>query len=208
MKLFALPQSTCTMRILMLLNELNVKYELVPVDLSKGEHKTPEFLERQPFGKIPAMEDDGFRLFESRAIMRYIARKYGKDSNLYGTNINEQSTVDTWIESDCNNFNGPISGIVYETVFKKMYGKTTDETVLAEKLTQFDAVLDVYERILSTRPYLTGDHMTIADMSHVPYMYYMIEMAKLKEPFERHPHVYKWYQTLTSTPAWSKTVSK
>lgn len=72
--------STCTRRVLTALEELHVPYELVNIDLSKGEHKAPAYVEKyQPFGQIPSLEEaDGTVLFESRAILRYIALKYGK----------------------------------------------------------------------------------------------------------------------------------
>lgn len=72
--------STCTRRVLTTLEELKVPYELVVVDLTKGAHKSPAYTEKyQPFGQIPVLEDtDGTLVFESRAIQRYVALKYGK----------------------------------------------------------------------------------------------------------------------------------
>ncbi|KAJ7726990.1 glutathione S-transferase, partial [Mycena olivaceomarginata] len=69
-------------RVAVVCKELNVPYELVTVDILKGEQRSAEHLVRQPFGVIPAIEDDGFELFESRAIGRYVVAKYGKGSGL------------------------------------------------------------------------------------------------------------------------------
>lgn len=68
--------STCTKRVLTALYEKDVPYEFVDVDFSKGEHKSEKYMKLQPFGKVPALDDDGFILFESRAIGKYIAAKY------------------------------------------------------------------------------------------------------------------------------------
>jgi glutathione S-transferase len=76
LKLHGIKGSTCTQRVLTALYEKEVPFELVTVDFAKGEHKSEKHMKMQPFGKVPALEDDGFILFESRAIAKYIAKKY------------------------------------------------------------------------------------------------------------------------------------
>jgi glutathione S-transferase len=68
--------STCTQRVLTALHEKGVPYELINIDFKIAEHKSEKYMKLQPFGKIPVLDDDGFILFESRAIARYIAKKY------------------------------------------------------------------------------------------------------------------------------------
>jgi glutathione S-transferase len=63
-----------TSRVLVTILEKNLPYELVLVDISKGEHKSDDFKQKQPFGKVPALEDDGFWMFESRAICKYLEK--------------------------------------------------------------------------------------------------------------------------------------
>ena len=72
MKVYGFPGSTCTRKVLMTLHEKNCPYAFIPVDLGKGEHKQPEHLARQPFGVVPVLDHDGFVLYESRAIIRYL----------------------------------------------------------------------------------------------------------------------------------------
>lgn len=76
-KLHGMAMSTCTRRVRCVLEEMNLPYEIVLVDLAKGEHKQPAHLSIQPFGQVPVLEDiDGTKIFESRAIMRYLLKKY------------------------------------------------------------------------------------------------------------------------------------
>ena|SRR5271163_4020205 len=76
--------SPCTRVVLMALVEKKVPYELVSVDVMNGENKKPPFLAKQPFGKVPVLEDNGFFVYESRAIAKYIAKKYaGQGTKLY-----------------------------------------------------------------------------------------------------------------------------
>ena len=63
-----------TARVLTVLYELDLAHEFVHVDIAKGEHKTPAYGAKQPFGKVPVLDDGGFEVFESRAMCRYLFR--------------------------------------------------------------------------------------------------------------------------------------
>ncbi|RXW11985.1 hypothetical protein EST38_g13871 [Candolleomyces aberdarensis] len=76
LKLYGWHKSTYTQRIAMVLHKKQVPFEFVMVDLFKSESKTPEYLEHQPFGQVLYIDNDGFILYESRAICLYIAEKY------------------------------------------------------------------------------------------------------------------------------------
>ena len=77
LKLYGSAPSTCTRRVATVLKEKNVPYEIVHVDWAAGDLDTPAFRAVQPFGQAPyIVDDDGFTLYESRAICRYIAAKY------------------------------------------------------------------------------------------------------------------------------------
>lgn len=81
-KLYGMEMSTCTRRVRCVLEEMGLPYEIVLVDLAKGEHKQPAHLAIQPFGQVPVLEDtDGTTIFESRAIMRYLVKKYPTEGN-------------------------------------------------------------------------------------------------------------------------------
>src|SRR5580704_13637966 len=75
LKIYGNPMSTCTRKVLMTLAETQAPFELAVIDLGKADHKGEANLRRQPFGRIPSIEDDGFEMFESRAICRYINEK-------------------------------------------------------------------------------------------------------------------------------------
>lgn len=121
LKLHGIAQSTCTRRVATILKEKNVPYELVPVDFAKGEHKSAEYLKKQPFGQVPYLDDDGFIVFESRAIGRYIAAKYRDQgtpllpdpSDLKATALFEQAA-----SIETSDFDPYASGIAAEKVFK------------------------------------------------------------------------------------------
>ena len=105
LKIFGHPMSTCTRKVLMTLAETKLPYEFQLVDFAKGEHKQQPHLGRQPFGHVPAIDDGGFALYESRAICRYLNEKAG--GNLVPTDIQGRATMEQWISVETSNFSAP-----------------------------------------------------------------------------------------------------
>ena len=120
-KLVGNPVSTCTRRVATVLKEKGIPFELVGIDFAKGEHKSPEFIAKQPFGQVPYLDDDGFIVYESRAIARYVAAKFRDQGNpilpdpsdLKATALFEQAA-----SIEASNFDPYASGIAHEKVFK------------------------------------------------------------------------------------------
>lgn len=139
LKLYGTSGSTCSKRVATILREKEVPYELVEINFAQGEQKTPEYLEKQPFGQVPYIvclfdlfrcfcshicnqDDDGFLLFESRAICRYIEAKYSKQgTSLIPTDPKANAKFEQAASIECFNFDPSASAIVYEAIFKK-YG--------------------------------------------------------------------------------------
>src|SRR5689334_22469692 len=117
MKLYGHPLSTCTRKVLTTLAETNTPYELVVVDFAKGEHKQEPHLSRQPFGQVPAIDDDGFEMYESRAICRYIDEK--ARGPLTPTDMPGRARMEQWISIETSDFSGPAMKYIFEHVFHR-----------------------------------------------------------------------------------------
>lgn len=207
LKIYGVAMSTCTSRVLATAVEKGADFEIEPVDLSTGAHKKPEFLALQPFGVIPVLKDGDIKVFESRAIARYIATKYeGQGTALYGKTLKEKALVEQWLEVESQNYNPPISTIVGQLVFSKFRGLTPDEAVVAANLEKFEKVLDVYEAHLTTNEYLAGDFFSLADLSHLPYTHYLINVAQCGDAITCRPHVNAWWEKISSRPSWKKVL--
>ena len=120
LKLYGNPHSTCTQRVLTVLHELSIPHELVVIDFAKGEHKAPAFLAVQPFGQVPYIDDDGFKLFESRAIARYLALKYGGVGKVIPDPKDLQKTAlfEQGASVEQSNFDPAASALAFENIFK------------------------------------------------------------------------------------------
>ncbi|KAK9983789.1 hypothetical protein SO802_033314 [Lithocarpus litseifolius] len=207
LKLYGLPMSTCTTRVLACLHEKGVDFELVPVDLFSGEHKQPPFLSKNPFGQIPVLEDGDLTLFESRAITAYVAEKFKETGTdlIKHNNPKEAALVKVWMEVESLNFNSAISPIVFEHIVGPIMGKTADQAVIDANLEKLGKVLDVYESKLSITKYLAGDFYSLADLHHFPYTHYFMTTPWASLVNDR-PHVKAWWEDISSRPAFKKIV--
>lgn len=188
-------KATCTQRVLILLEELNLKYELKSVDLSKGEQRGEEFMQLQPFGKVPVVEYDERVLFESRSILRYIAKNNNDIEDLLG-----DVDTDIWLEVESQNYNPHVSKIVNEKLFKKWKGEKSNQEVVQSEVKMLESVLDVYEKRLSQTTFIGGDQFSIADISHIPYTNYMLRCG-YKELYKSRPNVYRWVKQIIKRPS-------
>ncbi|CAA7269449.1 unnamed protein product [Cyclocybe aegerita] len=201
-KLYGSPISTCTKRVALVLHEKQVPFEFHPIDFSKGEHKAPEFVKHQPFGQVPYIDDDGFILYESRAICQYIAAKYPDQGTkgLLPTELKAAALFQQASSVEMSNFDDNASKLVFEKVFKPHFGLTFDQATYDRLLTTLTAKLDAYDNILSKQKYLAGDELTLADLYHLPYGS-MLPVAGANV-LETKPNVHRWFTELSSRPAW------
>lgn len=192
-------QTTCTQRVLILLEELELKYDFNEVNLKNKDQKKEEYLKLQPFGKVPVIKYDEEFIFESRTILRYISQHNTEDLDLFNP-----IDVDIWLEVESQHFNPYISKIVYEKLFKQMNNEETDENVVKESLNSLKTVLEIYEKrfIETGNKYIAGNEYSIADISHIPYINYLIKCGSQYKSFlKEYPNTYTWLKRIFSRKA-------
>ena len=200
-KVFGHPASTCTRKVLFTLHETNTPYELVVVDFANRKHKQEPHLSRQPFGKVPALDDDGFALYESRAMARYLDGKSG--GALTPTDLKQRAEMEKWISIETENFSSNAMKFVAHHIFKREQTPETMENA-AKGLALACSVL---EKNLANKTFLVGDKLTIADITYAPYFEYAMT-TPAKEIFAKYPHVVAWWNRISERPAWRKAVGK
>ncbi|KAK9748524.1 hypothetical protein RND81_02G064000 [Saponaria officinalis] len=200
--------STAVARVLVCLLEKQVKYDLISVNMSKGEHRSPHFLKIQPFGQVPAFEDDDITLFESRAICRYISEKHANQGNikLYGTNPLEKASIEQWLEAESQSFNPPTSTLVFQLAFAPRMKIKQDEALIKQSKAKLAKVLDVYENWLGDSRYLTGDDFSLADLSHLPNSQYLMNDSEVEELFMSRGNVGRWWGEISNRESWKTVV--
>jgi len=144
------------------LEEMEIAYRLRPVDLKANAQKTPEFLAINPNGRIPAIVDDGFPVFESGAILLYLAEKSGR---FIPADVHGRSVVTQWLMWQMGGL-GPMHG--QANVFVRYFPEKIP-AVIARYQTETMRLFGVMDRQLAKHEYLAGDY-SIADMACFPWV--------------------------------------
>jgi glutathione S-transferase len=202
MRLYHHPMSSNARRAVMTAVHLGAPVDLVVVDLAKGEQRKPDFLKKNPNGRVPVLEDDGFVLWESHAIMQYLAEKTPGQS-LYPGELRARADVNRWLFWSAHHFTPAVSVLGWENLVKPMIGAGDPDPAAVKRgeglVTENARVLDEH---LAKRPWITQDRLTLADLAiAAPLM--VIRQAKL--PVNDFANLMVWFRRVESLDAWKKT---
>lgn len=201
MRLYYTPLSPNGRRAVMAATYLGIPFERVLLDLQKGEHKRPEYLKLNPNGKIPTLDDDGFIVWESRAIMVYLAEKT-PGQTVYPQDLRGRADVNHWLFWDAVHFSPAVGILVYERVVKGFFGQGAPDPKEVERGERLLApLLKVLDGQLDARTWLCGDAVTLADLSlATPLMF--AAQVNIALP----PHVAAWFARVQALDAWKQTL--
>lgn len=144
----------------MLCLELGLKPELVPVDMEQGEHKSPKFLALNPAHAVPVLDDDGFLLPESHAIMRYLCA-LSRDGRLYPDDIKTRAAIDRWLDWTHVSLNPPVQALAIQIMFA---GENRDDSIVEASRSSIRAELAVLEAALESTSGVNGK-TSLADLA-------------------------------------------
>ncbi len=165
------------------LEELEVPYEFVLLDMQAGEHQQPNFLAINPIGKVPAIVDGDFQLWESGAILFYLAQKYGN----MPSSPEVQAKINQWILFG-NATLGP--GIFVEASREK----------------ETPRLMKPLNQLFEQQPFLLGEEFTVADIAVGSILAYIPMMLKLD--LSEYPTVLEYIKRLSERPAFQKTIGR
>ncbi|MEM8604723.1 MAG: glutathione S-transferase family protein [Cyanobacteria bacterium P01_H01_bin.121] len=163
------------------LEELGIPYEFMMLDMQAGEHKQPEFLALNPMGKVPAIVDGDFTLWESGAILLYIAEKYGQLPNT----PEARAAQNQWLL------------FANATLGPDVVGESTREKAMPQ-------LLGPLNELLAKQPYITGAELSVADIGVGALLAYLPMMFKIE--FTDYPAIAQYVQKLAERPAFRKVI--
>ena len=203
MKLYQFPFSLNCQKVIAFAYEVGFLLELAMVDLFKGQSRTPELLAKNPNGKLPILEDGDFVLWESNAMLGYIAAKADR-ADLAPTTPRERADVDRWLSWHNAHFGPAIRKVAFERVVKKLGGLgAPDDAIVQQGIAEFAQVADVLDRSLGSKEYLCG-RLTIADFALAP-------SAALTEScgldFDPFPRAKSWLERMTARDSVRKALA-
>ncbi|BBL59981.1 glutathione S-transferase family protein [Methylomonas koyamae] len=191
MKLYDMELSGNCYKIRLLCGLLGIDYERVPVDLMQGQHKSEDFLRLNPRGQIPVLEDAGVLIWDSSAILLYLARQYGGEQWL-PLAAKPMAEVMQWLSLAQNEL---LYGLARARAAKK-FNRPWD----VEQCQQHGRLgLQVLERQLATNAWLAGSQPTIADIACYPYVALAPEGGVALAEF---PAVLAWMQRIRELPGY------
>jgi glutathione S-transferase len=203
MRLYYHPLSSNSRRVLLTAHHLGLDLELVVVNLTGGEHKTPEYLRLNPNGRVPTLVDGGFELWESHAIMQYLADK-SPEQDIYPKDVSARADVNRWLFWSAYHF-APAAGlIIRERISKRIVAGSgaPDPLEIARGEALFPQAALVLDQHLAGKKWIAQDRLTLADFAiAAPLMH--ASAAQL--PVLQFENIQAWFARVRSLDAWTKS---
>jgi glutathione S-transferase len=190
------------------LAEKGVAHELV--EMPFGAHREEPHLSRHPFAKVPAFEHDGFALYETQAILRYVDEAFPA-APLQPTEVHEFSRMNQIIGIvDAYLWPSLAAGILFNRMLAPRLGLAVDEAAVANALPRTKLCLAEIARLAGDNEFLAGERISLADLMVVPLLYYFAQLPDGKAPLAEHPSLTAWIGRIenrqsfqVTKPAWN-----
>ena len=199
LKIWGRTNSVNVKKALWAIEELGLKYERVDAGMEHGVTKTPEYMKMNPNSLVPTIEDDGFVLWESHSIVRYLAAKHGVGT-LWPTDLRARADAERWMDWAFT-FQNAMRAVFWGLI--RTPPEKRDLKAIEEGRKRSAELLAVPERTLSERPYLGGDTFTMGD---IPLGCEVQRWMRVPMERPRFPAVEAWFERLRSRPAFRKHV--
>jgi glutathione S-transferase len=199
MKLYDLPLSPNSRKVRAAIFELGLDVEIEVIQPREGKHKTPEFLRLNPNGKLPTLVDGEFSLWESNAILVYLA---SKAKRLIPDDIQGQARVHQWLYWQSSHFGPAVGKVGFERLLKPMFGLgQPDEAVVAAGTKDFENLATILNRALEGKSYLCGE-LTVAELAIGAFAEYGLQAGL---SFDAHPHAKAWLERVMALESFKRS---
>jgi glutathione S-transferase len=200
--------STYARTVRLVLEEKQAPYELVEVDLLKGETTTPAHLARNPFAKVPTLDHDGLALYETSAIVRYL------DRVLPGPRLTPE---DPRLEARMNQIMGIVDAHAYPSMITKLFiqrvvtpmmGDKADEEAIGAAMPTIKTSLEELDRLVGGDPFAAGPALSLADLHLAPVFAYLVATPESGQLLANRANLNRWWQSVSARDSVRKTEPK
>ena len=198
LRLYHHPRSTFSRRVLVALLEKEIEHETVLVDMAAREHQQPAYRSINPYGRVPAIDDEGFVLYESAAILGYLEATRPQRP-LTPADMKGKALVDMHLRLCDGQFAGQMRTIIFPTRF--LPAERWNLEAIAQAKGEIEKHLEMVESILQGREYLVGDTFTLADVAYLPFLHFL-PVAEVVPPAA----VARWSERLLSRSSAKATI--
>ncbi|MEJ7598870.1 MAG: glutathione S-transferase family protein [Kofleriaceae bacterium] len=202
MKLYFHPMSGNSRRVLLVAAHLEIPLERIVVDLAAGEQRGAPHVQRNPNARVPVLDDNGFLLWESRAIMLYLAEQT-PGQMLLPTDPHGRADVQRWLFWCAVHMAPANTVLVYERVVKAIAGRgETDPVEVARGEALVAQAAPILDAHLAGKTWVSQDRVTLADYS-LAASFALAGPARL--PIQDYAHLRAWLGRVQELPAWQQT---
>jgi glutathione S-transferase len=200
----SIPGSPFGRAVLATLEEKGAAYRLAPV--APGTFRSPEHLARHPFGRVPVLEHDGFRLYETQAILRYLDRilpepRLTPPDPRTAARMDQVMNVNDWYL-----FQGVGNVIGFQRIIRpRLLGQPADEAAIAAAMPSAVATFDELARLLGEQAYFAGAEPSLADFLVAPQIDFFAETPEWAELGEPRPNLVAWLERMKARPSLQAT---
>jgi glutathione S-transferase len=186
------------------LAEKGVTHELVEVPF--GAHREEPHLSRHPFAKVPAFEHDGFTLYETQAIMRYVDERFA-GTPLQPEDVHEWSRMNQIIGIvDAYAWSSIAGAILFNRMLvPRILGGTPDEGAIASALPRARLCLSEIDRLMEDHRFLASEHISLADLMVIPLLYFFSRIPDGRAPMAEHPKLLDWVRQMETRQSFQVT---
>ncbi|MBL4852659.1 MAG: glutathione S-transferase family protein [Robiginitomaculum sp.] len=164
LKIYGHFMSMPTNKVRLCVSYLGLPHEYIHVDLQGGEQLKPEYLEVNPAGRVPAIDDSGFKLSQSDAINKYLCALSGP-SAFYPQEPQEQAIINQWADMGSHHVLPAMARIFFNKIIAKLLGQEPDEASIKTGESMLERDLPFIDAQLQDNEYLAGDKITLADIN-------------------------------------------
>ncbi|HEY5828661.1 MAG: glutathione S-transferase family protein [Hyphomicrobiaceae bacterium] len=202
LKVWGRVNSINVQKVLWALEELKVPYERVEAGMAFGVVNEPFYKKMNPNSRVPTIEDDGFVLWESNAIVRYLAAKHGMGT-LCPTDLKQRADSDRWMDWTSNHLNPPITPVFWGLI--RSPPETRDMKLIASEAEKVGQQLQVLEQGLEGKDYAAGKAFTMGDIVVGVFVW---RWYALPVQHPKMPRIEAYHERLKQRPAFQKHVAK
>jgi glutathione S-transferase len=185
----------------LVLAEKDIDYELVPVDVFAPEGIPAWYFEHHPFGRIPAFEHKGFRLFETSAIARYVDEAFA-GSTLQPTDARARATMNQIIGMlDAYAYRS----MVWDVAVERLEKEAPDEALIANGISQARKALQTLSSLKASGPWLLGDPLTLADLHAAPIIGYFLKVTEGQNLLAEFAEIQAWWTRVAARASFAGT---
>jgi glutathione S-transferase len=195
LKLWGRTSSINVRKVLWTLQAIDIPFERIDAGLSFGVVKTPEYLAKNPNGMIPLLEDGDISLWESNVIVRYLCAKFA-NGTLYPKSIEQQFDAERWMDWQQTTLNNASRDAFYQLI--RVKPELRNHTLITKSVAETEPLLQMIDNQLSSRDYLAGDHLTMAD---IPIACEIHRWWGLPQPRPAWGNIERWYTQMLANPA-------